>query len=134
MNNQSYVYLATPNGDGTYIYTVGFYMPDASWYAVSDHSEEEAAAERVHYLNGGEQLAKVKAILSSTETELRGANLLIAKLKGQVSTLECALEAEIQRLTEQLADAGARAEQELENRYAKEYRQTERCPFCGSAG
>ncbi len=38
------------------------------------------------------ELAKVKAILSSTETELRGADLLIAKLKAQVSTLECALE------------------------------------------
>jgi hypothetical protein len=93
MNNQPYVYLATPNGDETYIYTVGFYQPAAGqWYPVSDHSEEEEAAERVHYLNGGEQLAKVKAILSSTETELRGADLLIEKLKAQVSTMECALE------------------------------------------
>jgi ribosomal protein S16 len=154
--NQSYVYLATPNGDGTYIYTVGFYQPAAGqWYPVSDHSEEEEAAERVHYLNGGEQLAKVKAILSSTETELHGAGLLIAKLKGQISTMESALkdtrvseekgfssellralniskDAKIKELTEQLQNAAARAERELDNKYAKELRETGYCPFCGA--
>ena len=35
------------------LYTVGHYLPDGSFYAESDHVEACAAAERVHYLNGG---------------------------------------------------------------------------------
>lgn len=52
--SQSYVYLGTNQGDGTYLYTVGFYQPDGKWYPVSDHSLEEDAAKEVHYLNGGD--------------------------------------------------------------------------------
>lgn len=37
------------------IWTVGFYKPDGKWEPESDHSTPEAAAERVHYLNGGEE-------------------------------------------------------------------------------
>jgi hypothetical protein len=157
--NQSYVYRTTPHAseDDGPLYTVGYFEPDGAWCPVSDHSQEEEATERVHYLNGGEQLAKVKAILASTETELRGADLLIARLRDQISTMESALkdtrvseekgfsaeflralniskDAKIKELTEQLQDAGARAEQALENRYAKELRQTGRCPFCGAEG
>lgn len=48
-------------GDEMYIYkktesqlwTVGFYDPDGDFNAASDHSSEQEAAERVHYLNGG---------------------------------------------------------------------------------
>jgi hypothetical protein len=35
------------------LYTVGFYDPDDKWQPESDHKTETAAAERVHYLNGG---------------------------------------------------------------------------------
>jgi len=35
------------------LWTVGFYSPDGSWHAASDHESSEAAAKRVHYLNGG---------------------------------------------------------------------------------
>jgi len=35
------------------LYTVGFYTPDGDWIAVSDHTEDVDAIERVHYLNGG---------------------------------------------------------------------------------
>lgn len=37
-----------------YLWTVGFYSPDGTWNTDSDHSTKEAAAERVHWLNGGE--------------------------------------------------------------------------------
>lgn len=36
------------------VFTVGFYGPlDQQWNPESDHSDSEAAARRVHYLNGG---------------------------------------------------------------------------------
>lgn len=34
-------------------FTVGFYTPDAKWVPISDHQTDKAAAERVHWLNGG---------------------------------------------------------------------------------
>lgn len=36
------------------LWTVGFYDPDGSWIAESDHNTAELAAARVHYLNGGD--------------------------------------------------------------------------------
>lgn len=35
------------------LWTVGFYRPDGVWESESDHDSKDAAAERVHYLNGG---------------------------------------------------------------------------------
>lgn len=35
------------------LWTVGFYKPDGSFEPESDHSDSEAAARRVHWLNGG---------------------------------------------------------------------------------
>ena len=46
----SYVYIESEHG---VLCTVGFYKPDGKWVAESDHNTEQAAAERVHYLNGG---------------------------------------------------------------------------------
>lgn len=47
-----YVYIQSePN-----LWTVGFYDPDGIWHSDSDHSDREAAARRVHYLNGGNNL------------------------------------------------------------------------------
>lgn len=37
------------------LWTVGFYEPDGEWTAVTDHPFEDEAAERVHYLNGGQK-------------------------------------------------------------------------------
>lgn len=34
------------------LYTVGFYDPAGKWHPESDHETREAAAERVHWLNG----------------------------------------------------------------------------------
>lgn len=35
-------------------WVVGFYKPDGKLEAVEDYNDKEQAAERVHYLNGGE--------------------------------------------------------------------------------
>ncbi len=35
------------------LWTVGFYDPQGNWQAESDHDSKEAAAQQVHYLNGG---------------------------------------------------------------------------------
>jgi len=45
----SYVYRGNEHG----LWTVGYYSPDGNWHTESDHSSREAAAARVHYLNGG---------------------------------------------------------------------------------
>lgn len=48
-----YVYVESEHGpDGT-LYTVGFYDPKGEWHPESDHSDRDAAASRVNYLNGG---------------------------------------------------------------------------------
>jgi len=44
-----YVYRRTEPG----LWTVGFYTPSGVWCSESDHDTKEAAAARVHYLNGG---------------------------------------------------------------------------------
>lgn len=35
-----------------HLWTVGFYSPDLKWHPDSDHDTQDAAAARVHYLNG----------------------------------------------------------------------------------
>lgn len=47
----SYVYIRTESE----LWTVGFYDPKGDWHAESDYNTPEKAAERVHYLNGGNQ-------------------------------------------------------------------------------
>ncbi len=37
----------------TNLWTVGFYSPDGTWHSESDHSTQQEAAQRVHWLNGG---------------------------------------------------------------------------------
>lgn len=44
-----WVYLRIMDG----LFTVGFYSPDGEWQTASEHDDAEAAAARVHYLNGG---------------------------------------------------------------------------------
>jgi len=36
------------------LWTVGFYDPEGKWQPDSDHESCQAAARRVHWLNGGE--------------------------------------------------------------------------------
>jgi hypothetical protein len=35
------------------LWTVGFHDPNGTWHPDSDHGSDEAAAQRVHWLNGG---------------------------------------------------------------------------------
>ncbi len=44
-----YVYIESEPG----LWTVGFYDPTEGFRPESDHKTPEAAAARVHYLNGG---------------------------------------------------------------------------------
>ncbi len=44
-----YVYIQSEPS----LWTVGFYRPDGFWESESDWDTREAAAHRVHYLNGG---------------------------------------------------------------------------------
>jgi hypothetical protein len=46
-----YVYIKSESQ----LWTVGFYSPDGKWIPESDHTTKETAAERVHYLNGGQE-------------------------------------------------------------------------------
>ena len=48
--NQVWLYIKSE----PQLWTVGFYRPDGKWEPESDHESADAAAERVHYLNGGE--------------------------------------------------------------------------------
>jgi hypothetical protein len=43
-----FVYIQSEPG----LWTVGFYNPDGSWVAESDHSDKDRAAEHVAWLNG----------------------------------------------------------------------------------
>ncbi len=36
-------------------WVVGFYDPQGEWHGDSEHTSSELAAQRVHYLNGGDQ-------------------------------------------------------------------------------
>lgn len=51
----SWVYKKTEPG----LWTVGFYAPDGEWEPESDHRSSDAAADRVHWLNGGQLADKV---------------------------------------------------------------------------
>ena len=44
-----YVYKKTES----WLWTVGFYSLDGEWHPESDHDNQEDAANRVAYLNGG---------------------------------------------------------------------------------
>ncbi len=54
MNVTCWVYLRTESN----LYTVGFFDPDGNFQTDSDYSNREEAAERVHFLNGGNKNGK----------------------------------------------------------------------------
>jgi hypothetical protein len=47
-----YVYIKSEPG----LWTVGFYDPEGTWIAESDHTDSEEAAKRVAWLNGREAM------------------------------------------------------------------------------
>ena len=50
MTNWLYRQIASTGG---ILWVVGFYTPQGVWIAESDHNTKEAAADRIHWLNGG---------------------------------------------------------------------------------
>lgn len=50
-----YVYIESEHNSNGSPWTVGFYSPDGKRHSESDHETQEKAAERVHYLNGGNE-------------------------------------------------------------------------------
>lgn len=47
-----YVYIPASHPDDR-LWIAGFYRPNGTWEPESDHDTSDAAAKRVHYLNGG---------------------------------------------------------------------------------
>ena len=68
-----YVYITTPNAgkNDNDLHTVGHYAPDGKWIPESDHNTDEQAAERVNYLNGGQEKVAVIASLCEDIRQLR---------------------------------------------------------------
>lgn len=54
-----YVYIKSEPG----LFTVGHYDPLGAWHTESDHDSREQAAERIHWLNGGDN--QMVAVASS---------------------------------------------------------------------
>jgi hypothetical protein len=52
----TYVYIKMKSEPA--LWTVGFYDPEGNWQPESDHTNADAAAERVHWLNGGTAMEK----------------------------------------------------------------------------
>lgn len=67
----NYVYIHSERNPD--LYTVGFYKPDGSWEAISDHSNETEAAVKVHYLNGAEDQQEELEMLKKQVSSLQDA-------------------------------------------------------------
>ena len=61
-----YLYRRTEPG----LWTVGFYNPAGTWTPESDWDSPEKAAERVHWLNGGEKRGMMAKMSLGKETRL----------------------------------------------------------------
>lgn len=94
-----YVYKQTEPS----LWTVGFYEPDGTWIAESDHDNPYDAAERVHYLSGkqaghrsfpirvavppGEEGDAEEEAIKSLSTRER-AEAMLARGKGEIACTE----------------------------------------------
>ncbi len=72
-----YVYIESEHNTNGSLWTVGFYSPDGKWHPESDHETQESAAERVHYLNGGNEpenpyILHGKELERTTQQRIRG--------------------------------------------------------------
>jgi len=68
------------------LWTVGFYRPDGSWEAESDHSSTEQAVERIGYLNGRNDSERLRAqnrdLLAALEAALPAIDYLADEMPG----------------------------------------------------
>jgi hypothetical protein len=76
-----YVYIKTESQ----LWTVGSYTPTGKWEAESDHSSQEEAAARVHYLNGGNAVdAKLRRVLQFLAHNLALHSYWLGRLNGEI--------------------------------------------------
>lgn len=54
------------------VWTVGFYTPNGEWKPESDHKTSEAAAKRVHYLNGGHDMVAIETAITNAAMYMKG--------------------------------------------------------------
>lgn len=73
----NYVYIHSESN----LHTVGFYDPEGNWQPESDHSEQEKAAERAHFLNGGNN------VLVGQVAELVKANAELQRRLAEMDTI-----------------------------------------------
>ena len=78
----SYVYIESEHNA---LWTVGFYKPDGKWVAESDHNTEQAAAERVQYLNGGTMTEREKKAITCLVSESMIMASFLNSLRNEAS-------------------------------------------------
>ena len=74
-----YVYRYTELG----IYTTGFYDPEGVWCAEDYFTTAQAAAERVHWLNGGDN-GSLETLVKKCIKALIHSNLPVENLRRQL--------------------------------------------------
>jgi hypothetical protein len=78
------------------LWTVGHRDESGKWHAESDHDDPQAAADRVHYLNGGNAMPTTRQpapeLATATETRLRMAIAFIEQVRdgayGDLATVD----------------------------------------------
>lgn len=71
-----YVYLRSEPS----LWTVGFYHPDGRWEAESDHQRAEEAAQRVHWLSGGQDVSRLTQAAPALLAACRMAESVVRRL------------------------------------------------------
>jgi hypothetical protein len=66
------------------LWTVGHYQPDGTFDPDSDHRNQDRAAERCHFLNGGSDVA---ALVDDWRTQLAAANDTARDLRALVAEI-----------------------------------------------
>ena len=90
-----YVYIQSEPG----LWTAGFYDPSGKWQPESDHTSDRDAAERVHYLNGGDPATGDSKELVAAILRLREAFFV----KGTKKALQAAFEGTKELVSKSLA-------------------------------
>lgn len=71
------------------LWTVGFYDPNGKWQAESDHNEQEEAAKRVHFLNGGSMtLGKEQTMKEAQDKYQLIVDALNKELKSEIKRID----------------------------------------------
>jgi hypothetical protein len=69
----SYVYRQIHKQHAPDLFTVGHYDPDGKFVPQSDYHTEQSAADRVHYLNGGDVVRSRQDLIDLVEKTVNAA-------------------------------------------------------------